>query len=364
MFGISSQVCYNNVTINLQDEAANMKILTLTDIESLIKQHTFNQFMLDLMAYVKADFRAWHDFDKSSRHVTHVAGGVEELMPVANKKFYTYKYVNGHPKNTKAGKFTIVATGQLATVDDGYPLLYSEMTILTAFRTAATSAIATDLMSRKNSKTLCLIGTGAQSEFQLLANLLVRDITTVKYYDIDPQAMAKFSKNIKSRNLGVELIQCNNHKEAVLDSDIVISCIAKKAHVNAVMSEWVKPGAHLNGIGGDCPGKTELELALLPRTKIAVEYLPQTRVEGEIQRLSDADVDHLVKAQLWELISGTKTLRTTAEDITLFDSVGFALEDFSVLRLAHDLSAKYNLGHDLDIIPNITDTKNLISLLG
>lgn len=341
-----------------------MKILTLTDIETLVKQHTFNQFMLDLITYIKEDFGAWHDFDKSSRHVTHVAGGVEELMPVSNKQFYTYKYVNGHPKNTKSGKFTIVATGQLATVDDGYPLLYSEMTLLTAFRTAATSAIATDLMARKNSKTLCMIGTGAQSEFQLLANLLVRDITSVKYYDIDHDAMAKFTKNIKARNLSVELIQCSNHKDAVMGSDIVISCIAEKAHVNVIMSEWVRPGTHLNGIGGDCPGKTELELALLPRTKIAVEYLPQTKIEGEIQRLSSADVDRLVKAELWELISGNKTLRNTENDITLFDSVGFALEDFSVLRLVHDLSAKYNLGHDLDIIPNITDTKNLISLLG
>ena len=341
-----------------------MKIITLKDIEHLIQHHTFNQFMRDLIAYVYADFKKWADFDKSPRHVIHVAGGVAELMPIANKELYSYKYVNGHPKNTKANKFTIIATGQLVTVEDGYPLMYSEMTLLTAFRTAATSAIATQLMSRISSKTLCLIGTGAQSEFQLLANLLVRDINRVQYYDIDAKAMDKFSKNIKSRNLGIELVPCKTHKEAVLGSDIIITCIAEKAHVNAVMSEWVSSGTHINGIGGDCPGKTELELALLPRTKIAVEFLAQTRIEGEIQRLDAKEVDTLVKAELWELINGTKTLRTNEDDITLFDSVGFALEDFSVLRLVNDLAKKYNLGHELDMIPNITDTKNLISLLG
>lgn len=341
-----------------------MKIVTITDIKTLVARHTFKQFILDLISYIKEDFKNWHDFDKSPRHVIHVDGGVEELMPVANKKFYTYKYVNGHPKNTKADKFTIVATGQIATVDDGYPLMYTEMTLLTAFRTAATSAIATELMSRKESTVLGLIGTGAQSEFQVLANILVRNITKVKYFDIDASAMAKFAKNIQKHNLNIELIACKNHEEAVVNSDIIISCIAEKGHVNAVMNAWVKPGAHLNGIGGDCPGKTELELPLLSRAKIVVEYLPQSSVEGEIQMLSAKEIDSLVQAELWELISGNKTVRTSDEDITLFDSVGFALEDFSVLRLVYDLSEKYNLGHDLDMIPNISDTKNLISLLG
>jgi ornithine cyclodeaminase len=341
----------------------NMKVLTLNDIEKLVKKHGFNQFLQDLMVTIKEDYSNWNNFDKSSRHAIHVDGGVIELMPVADDKLYTYKYVNGHPRNTKENKLTITATGQISSVYDGYPLMYSEMTLLTAFRTAATSAVATDLMSRKNSQTLCLIGTGAQSEFQLLANILIRDIKIVKYFDTDIKAMEKFTKNIKAKNLPIELVQCSNPKDAILGADIVISCIADKAHVNAVMSEWVLPGTHINGIGGDCPGKTELELALLPRTKIAVEYLPQTMVEGEIQRLNKSDVEKLVKAEFWELVTGNKTLRTSNEDITLFDSVGFALEDFSVLRLVYELALKYNLGHDLDIIPELSDTKNLISLL-
>lgn len=340
-----------------------MNIITLTDIEELVKKHTLKQVLLDLMSYIKEDFKNWHDFDKSPRHAIHVDGGVIELMPVANDKLYTYKYVNGHPRNTKENKLTITATGQISRVSDGYPILFSEMTLLTAFRTAATSAIATEMLARETSKTLCLIGTGAQSEFQLLANILVRKIKTVKYYDIDIKAMEKFTRNIQAMNLGLELIACQSHKDAVIDSDIIITCIAEKAHVEVVKGEWVNPGTHINGIGGDCPGKTELDYKLLEKSKIVVEYLPQTKIEGEIQQLSEKSINELVKAELWELLAGTKVVRTDDSDITLFDSVGFAVEDFSVLRLINDLAQKYDLGHKLDIIPALTDTKDLISLL-
>lgn len=341
-----------------------MKIITLDDVKLIIKQHTFNQVMLDLMEYVREDFKNWESFSKSSRHVIHVDGGVEELMPVANDKLYTFKYVNGHPKNPKNNKLTIVATGQIARVEDGYPLLYSEMTLLTALRTAATSAIATNALARGNIQTLGLIGTGAQSEFQLLATLLVRtSIKTVKFYDTDPKAMQKFERNIQAKNLGIELIPCTNYQETVIDNDLIITCIAEKAHVELIKGDWVKPGTHINGIGGDCPGKTELAKDVLLKSKIVVEYLPQSSIEGEIQQLEPEQVSTLVKAELWEVISGKKPVRNNDDDITLFDSVGFALEDFSVLRLIQDLAIKYNIGQELNMVPNLSDTKNLISLI-
>lgn len=340
-----------------------MKIVTISDLATLITKHTFDQFILDLIEYLKYDLTNWNDFSKSPRHAIHVDGGVAELMPVANKEYYTYKYVNGHPKNPATGKMTIVATGQIISILDGYPLMYSEMTLLTALRTAATSALSSALLSRKNSSTLALIGTGAQSEFQALAHCLVRDIKTVRYFDIDPIAMEKFNRNIKTRNTEIKLIPCINAKEAVESADIIIVCTAEKAHVDVIKSAWVKPGVHINGLGGDCPGKTELELSILHKSKIVVEYLPQTQIEGEIQRLSMDETMNLVYAELWELITNKKASRVSNEEITLFDSVGFALEDFSVLRLVYDLASKYNIGHDLDIIPDLSDPKNLISLL-
>jgi ornithine cyclodeaminase len=130
-----------------------------------------------------------------------------------------------------------------------------------------------------------------------------------------------------------------------------------------ILDKWIKPGVHINGLGGDCPGKTEFELPILYRGKIVVEYTPQSAIEGEIQRLSSEQVKSMVYAEYWELITGKKPGRENDEEVTIYDSVGFALEDYSVLRLVYDLAMKYNLGQDLDLIPPIADPKDLISVL-
>lgn len=338
-----------------------MKIITVADLSRLISKHGFNQFMLDLVEYIKQDFRRWNEFDKSPRHAIHVDGGVIELMPVADKQYYTFKYVNGHPKNPATGKQTVVATGQLSDVDSGYPLMYSEMTTLTGLRTAAATIVMSDILARKNSKVLALIGTGAQSEFQALAHKLVRNIEVIRYYDTDAHAMLKFETNMQ--NSGMELLACKNAEEAVRGADIVVVCTACKGHVDVIKNEWITPGMHINGLGGDCPGKTEFELPLLYRGKIVVEYIPQSAIEGEIQRLSKDEINKLVYAEYWELVSGKKAGRETEEEVTIYDSVGFALEDYAALRLVYELANEYNIGQDLGIIPPIADPKNLISVL-
>ena len=355
---------YARILINktiLVEKVAHMKIVTVQDIAQIIKKHTFNQFMLDLITYLKQDFSRWNEFDKSPRHAIHVDGGVIELMPVADNKYYTFKYVNGHPKNPFSGLQTVVATGQLSLVENGYPQMYSEMSLLTGFRTAATAVIAGDLLSRKDSSTLAIIGTGAQSEFQVRAHCLIRPIKNVRYYDTDPAAMDKFAKNMATH--GINLIACDNTEEAVKGADIIVVCTACKGHVKVIHNDWVKSGVHISGLGGDCPGKTELDLDILFRSKVVVEYTPQSLIEGEIQLLSAEDADKLVYGELWELIANRKLGRVSDDEITVFDSVGFAVEDYSVLRLTHDLAEKYALGQDLDLVPLITDPKNLISAL-
>src|SRR3989344_3558550 len=143
-----------------------MKILTVDDLVKLITLHGFDNYIKDLMSMLRNDFSRWQEFTKMPRPAMHVPDGVLELMPICDNKYYSFKYVNCHPKNPDTGKQTVVATGQLSYVDTGYPLLFSEMTLLTALRTAAVSALAADLMARKDAKILNIIGTGAQSEFQ------------------------------------------------------------------------------------------------------------------------------------------------------------------------------------------------------
>lgn len=338
-----------------------MKILSIEDVAALVQRHGFEKFLLDLIQQLKNDFKRWKEFTKTPRPAMHVPGGVLELMPICDGEFYTYKYVNCHPKNPEIGLQTVIATGQLSRIDTGYPLMFSEMTLLTAFRTAATTAIATDLMAKKDSSVVAIIGTGAQSEFLIRALCLVRNITAVRYFDIDSFAMDKFEKNVVNGSLN--LIRCDNAEEAIQDADIITVCTACKAHVDVVKNDWVKSGVHINVIGGDCPGKTELELSILPRSRVVVEYFDQSFVEGEIQRFSKEEAKQLVYGELHELISGSKVGRTNDAEITVYDSVGIALEDYSVLRLAYELAQRYKLGSEQNFTKLGTDPKGLILVL-
>ncbi|MBI4008673.1 ornithine cyclodeaminase [Candidatus Roizmanbacteria bacterium] len=338
-----------------------MKIISVESLAKLIQRYGFDNYMMDLIKVLKRDFGRWQSFAKTPRPAMHVPDGVLELMPICdNEMYYTFKYVNCHPKNPSNGKQTVVAAGQLSRIDTGYPLMFSEMTILTALRTAATSALATDLMARKNVKILAIIGTGAQSEFQVRGLQLVRDINEVRYFDIDPKAMDKFEKNMIDKSL--KLVRCKDAQKAVAGADIIITCTACKAHIDVIKNDWVAPGVHINALGGDTVGKTELEISILSRCRVVVEYFDQSSVEGEIQRLNKEEAKELVYAEFYELVNGSKKGRENNQEITLFDSVGIALEDYSVLRLTYELAEKYNIGEELNMTPQVKDPKDLISV--
>ena len=338
-----------------------MKILSVEVLAELIKKYGIKNYLTDLIQELKMDFSRWDEFNKIPRPAMHVPGGVLELMPICDNKYYSFKYVNCHPKNPEQGLMTVVATGQLSQIDTGYPLMFSEMTLLTALRTSATTAIATDLLARKDSHVLAIIGTGAQSEFLVRSISLIRDITEVRYFDIDSLAMDKFEKNLKDSNL--KLSRAKSAEEAVNGADIITTCTACKAKVNVLKNDWIKEGVHINGIGGDCPEKTELEFPILDRAKIVVEYFEQSITEGEIQRYSIEEGKEKVYAELHEIITGKKEGRDNDKEITLYDSVGIALEDYSVLKLTYKLLEKYGLGEELNMTPVLSNPKDLISLL-
>ena len=337
--------------------------MSVESVTQLIKRHGFDDFLRDLIAELRNDFSQWERFTKVPRPAMHVPGGVLELMPICdNKTYYSFKYVSGaYPANPAKGKLSITATGQLSHISDGYPVMFSEMNLLTALRTAATAAIATDLMARKNAKVLALIGTGVQSEFQVQAARLVRDISEIRFFDIDEKAMNKFEKNMKRKSF--KLTRCKNVEEAVKDADIITVCTACKAHVDVLKNDWIKQGVHINALGGDCPGKTELEKSILLRSRVVVEYFDQSVHEGEIQWFSEEEARKLVAAHLHEIILGMKKGRESDKEITVFDSVGIALEDYSVLRLVYDLSQMYGIGENITFVPDLADPKDLYSVL-
>jgi len=330
-------------------------------LATLISEIGIPLFFLQLMDYLTEDFIKWERFTKDKRHAVVVPNGIIELMPICGEKYYSFKYVNGHPNNTARNHLTVVAFGVLADVASGYPLMISAMTLLTAIRTAATSALASRGLARKNSHIITMIGCGAQSEFQILAHLALFHLTEVRYFDPDIKAMQRFQHHLSGNNF--QLRPMSSIREAVSGSDIIITATAAPGRQNILTWDMLSPGQHISGIGGDSPGKTELDPTILKHSKIVVEYFPQTQHEGEIQNLGDDAKEH-VYASLWEIISQKKCGRETEQEITLFDSVGFAIEDYSALRLIYDLAQSHQKGQSIPFIPHdLADCKNLFGLL-
>ncbi len=276
---------------------ALVPFVSVDHMMQLVHHVGIEPLLVELADAIEADFRRWPDFDKTPRVASHSDIGVIELMPTSDGQHYGFKYVNGHP------------------------------------------------------------GNGAQAEFQALAFKAICGITEVRLYDIDPAATAKCAANLAGR--GLRVVPCASAEEAILGAQIVTTCTADKQYATILSDNMVGAGVHLNAVGGDCPGKTELHRDILLRAGIFVEYPPQTRVEGEIQQL---DPDHPV-TELWQVIAGHVPGRTHADQVTLFDSVGFAIEDFSALRHIHKRLQGTGLFLDLDMIADPDDPRDLFGML-
>ena len=342
-------------------DRSNTLFLSPGDVAGIVCRQGVATALRGLAAYIRQDFLRWTQFDKSARLAAHSPDGVIELMPIADADTYTFKYVNGHPKNTTRGLSTVMAFGVLADVATGLPLMISELTLTTALRTAATSVVAASALARPNSRVMALIGNGAQSEFQALAFHHLIGIDEIRLFDIDARATAKLMRNLQNNPdcATLRLVVCNSIREAVRGSDIITTVTADKTNATIITADMLEPGMHINGVGGDCPGKTEIHSDVLRAAKVFVEYEPQTRIEGDLQHLP-AD---FVVTELWQVLSDSQTGREHAAQITMFDSVGFAMEDFSALRYVHDLAQSMHLGSGIALIPQLNDPKDLYQLI-
>lgn len=336
---------------------AQTLFLSATDAAKAVRKHGLANCLLGMLDFIHADFLRWQDFHKCPRIANHSSNGVIELMPVSDAQTYAFKYVNGHPKNHRFKLPTVMAFGLLADVETGMPDFLCELTLTTALRTAATSVLAARALARKTCKTMALIGNGAQSEFQALAFQHVLGMEAIRLYDCDPDATQKLVRNL--RHTGLLITPCKSISECVEGADIVTTVTADKTNATILTRDSIYPGMHINGVGGDCPGKTELHPDVLRASRVFVEFEPQTRIEGDLQHLP---ADFAV-TELWQVLQNPAMGRQSETDITLFDSVGFALEDFSALRYMRSLAQLHGLGQSVSLVPDLPDPKDLFSLV-
>ena len=332
----------------------------VADIQRLVNEIGTGTFITRLVGQIEVDFKRWGEFEKSARLASHSEVGVIELMPISDGTSYSFKYVNGHPRNTAEGLLTVTAFGVLSAVSTGYPLLLSELTVTTALRTAAMSALAAKWLARPDSCAMALIGNGAQSEFQAIAFHRLNGIRELRLYDTDPVATAKLERNLRSMPdlSDLKIVRANSTADAVRGADIVTTVTADKRNAVILTPPMIAPGMHLNAVGGDCPGKTELhrDILLRPDSRVFVEYAPQSRIEGEIQQLpADFPVTEFA-----DVVRRHRPGRNHPAEVTIFDSVGFALEDFTALRFLQSLLEDHpQLCRQIDLVPELENPKDL-----
>jgi ornithine cyclodeaminase len=338
-------------------QLAYVPFISVDDMMKLIHKIGIQEMIVGISTYIEEDFSRWEQFDKTPRVASHSPEGVIEVMPTSDGKEYAFKYVNGHPKNTSEGLQTVTAFGLLADVYTGYPLLISEMTILTALRTAATSSMVGKYLAPVGAKTMALIGNGAQSEFQALAFAASCGIERFRVYDVDGAATEKLIGNL--RHYPYELIPCDSAADAASGADIVTICTADKLCATIMTHDMIAPGTHINAIGGDCPGKTELAREVLEQASVFVEFEPQTRIEGDLQQMPEA----FEVTEFWRVVTGEHAGRASEEEVTLFDGVGFAIEDFSALRYVRDRLQDTGSFTPLDMIADPDDPRDLFGMV-
>lgn len=288
-----------------------------------------------------------------ARQEFYLEKGTMESMPCADDKFFAVKLINTHPENSLKHKLpTIIACGALVDGENGFPVLLTESTVFTALRTAVSSAVATKHLASP-AESCGIVGAGAQSIPQLHAVSLVSDFSKVYISDLSSEASKQFQKTAGKLGFDCEVLDTES---LCKKSDLIITATCKKKDGKpVVLNKWIKDGTHINAVGGDSPGKFELEKSLLLRSKVVVDFYDQALVEGESQQLKKKQT----YAHLGEIILGKKKGRTNKKEVTIFDSTGFAMQDLVTYKLVHKLAQRYKIGKHINIVGSPKNTKDL-----
>jgi alanine dehydrogenase len=243
------------------------------------------------------------------------------------------KWVNVHPHNRRVGLPTVMALVVLNDPATGFPLAVMDGVSITKIRTAAAGGVAARALARRNARTAALIGCGGQALWQLRVLQASVPIDAVRVWGSQPGEAAAFIRRAQ-RHLRVRLAAAATIRDAVTDADVIVTLTPSRTPL--VQRAWIAPGAHLNAIGADAPGKQELDPAILRDAVLVVDELAQSMHGGEVNvplakgQLRRADID----ATLGDILTGKAPGRTDPRQITVFDSTGLAVHD---IALGHEV---------------------------
>jgi len=262
------------------------------------------------------------------------------------------KIVNVHPDNpAKRGLPTVMALVVLVDPKTGFPLSVMGGSWLTAMRTGAAGGVAARYLARRDSETICFVGAGVQAKTQLMAlKEVLKDIRSVRIYDINPEAARRFSEFASSLIGEVEVRVFSTPREAVSKADIIVTATPSRKPI--VMNEWIESGVHFNCIGADAPGKQELDPKILLRSKIVVDDMEQAIHSGEINVPISQGIlkREQIYGEIGEIVTGLKEGRTSSDEITVFASTGLAIQDAVTAKLAYEKALERGLGRRIRLV--------------
>jgi len=282
----------------------------------------------------------------------HFPKGVLIAMPayMPNLNAAGTKLVTVHPGNKKDYNLPAVqAKIVINSIENGSPLAIMDGTYVTAVRTGAAGAVGIKYLAREDAKEVGLCGLGVQGRSQIMGLMLVRPkIKKVKIFDILPEAIQSFIKEMKAMYPSVDFVTAKSAEEATKGSDIIITCTPSSTPF--IKGEWLKKGAHVSAIGADVAAKRELETSVLKKAnKLVVDFIPQAFVVGDFAKPKEegAVSEKDIYAEMGEIVSGQKKGRTSPDEITLFKATGLAIEDVGTGAKVYELAVKKKIGTEL-----------------
>lgn len=286
-------------------------------------------------------------FDKHDGDLRAMPSYIESIDVAA------VKIVNAHPRNMEKYSLpTVMATIILVDPRNGFPLAIMGGTTITNMRTGAAGGIAAKYLARRDSKTVGIIGAGAQARTQLAALIeLFKSFDEVRVWDISERNMRTFKVEMEARYGHLcQIRTVGSAEEAVRGADIVATATPSRKPI--VMDEWVSPGTHFNCVGADAPGKEELDPRILKRAKIVVDDWEQAAHCGEINvPLSMGIISKRdIWAELGEIVAGKKPGRTSRDEITVFTSTGLAIQDAVTSNLAYKKALERSTGRRIRVV--------------
>lgn len=280
--------------------------------------------------------------------------GITLFMPAYLPKLGSLgaKIVSVFPQNVKNNRPTIHAIVIICDAKTGQPAAIMDGTYLTALRTGAVSGVATDFLALKGARTAAIIGAGVQGRTQLEAICCVRNIQKVLVYDKNPQVAEAFSEEMQNRGKPIpdDISAVASPEKAVSEADVI--CVATTSSVPVFEDSHLKSGVHINGVGSYTPKMQEIPEKTVLRARIVVDSIAASLEEAGdiiIPLRKGLISQSYIRGELGHVASGLLTIRESEEDITFFKSVGLAIQDVAVAKLALHRAAGLRLGIDLDL---------------